>query len=109
MIIQAPQNITVIEGNSVNFTCQFNGDPNPMVQWTFVNLTFSSPVSVTPSNNIIISTLGNNPITTTLTISNPTLADAGIYTCLASNSAPTVAYGLATLQVVGMLLIRVLL
>ena len=103
MIVQVPNNISIVQGNSdsVNFTCQFNGDPNPNVQWRFTPLGSMSSVLVTTHD---ISTSGVDPVTTTLTISPPTLANAGIYTCIAANGAPIPAIGSALLQVVGELL-----
>ena len=104
IITQLPENVTVLqtESASTNFVCQFTGDPNPTVQWTFIPPPPLTPIPITLTDSYMINTQTiDNFVNSTLTISSITLANAGAYMCTATNGAPIPATGLGILLVVG--------
>ncbi|XP_078523557.1 immunoglobulin superfamily member 10 [Lissotriton helveticus] len=72
--------ITVHSGNSVDVKCQAEGRPTPEIVWILPN---KSSVSEYSSENPRVSVKPDG----TLTISDMTIYDRGLYKCLASNQA----------------------
>ena len=72
MIIEISPNQTVLAGGNVSFVCTANGNPPPIVQWIRDGLVYGSNGS-------------SFPVTSTLELEYVTPADAGAYTCDASN------------------------
>ena len=71
-IIEISPNQTVLAGGNVSFVCTANGNPPPIVQWIKDGLVYGSNGS-------------SFPVTSTLDVESVTPADAGAYTCEASN------------------------
>ncbi|XP_059334168.1 hemicentin-1 [Ammospiza nelsoni] len=76
-LVISPKNQTFTEGSEVSIRCSATGYPKPTVVWTFNDMFMigSSRYRMTPEG--------------TLVIRKATPRDAGIYGCLASNSAGT--------------------
>ena len=72
MIIEISPNQTVLAGDNVSFVCTANGNPPPIVQWMKDGLVYGSNGS-------------SFPVTSTLDLESVAPADAGAYTCEASN------------------------
>ncbi|XP_055887034.1 peroxidasin homolog [Biomphalaria glabrata] len=76
--MEAPSDVSVIEGDDVVLPCQASGKPRPEITWN-IN---SEPVT----SNIRMRTLANG----SLSIINIRVSDAGRYVCQASNSVQTI-------------------
>ena len=101
-IVQQPQDVIILNLESTNVTCEFSGDPTPMVQWTFIPPSPLPPMVIMPNGPHSITTqTGDSSVTSTLSISSVSLANIGAYMCTANNGAPTPATGIANLQVIG--------
>ena len=101
-IVQQPQDVIILNSESTSFTCEFSGDPNPMIQWTFIPPSPFPPMVIMSNGPHSITTQTNeSSITSTLTISSVSPANIGAYMCTANNGAPTPATGIANLQVIG--------
>ena len=95
LVISHPQNETIMEGNSVTFSCEAIGNPSPSISWT--------------KNGFLLSNIGDPRITFTelnrkLTITNVKGTDGGKYRCVASNSLGVATSNPATLNVQCMLI-----
>ena len=77
-----PASQTVLRGTNVTFTAAANGAPVPSYQWRFNNLDLAGEISAS------------------LTIRQPTTANAGSYTVRVSNSGGTITSVVARLSVV---------
>ena len=76
-------NQTANEGQTVVFTCQATGEPLPNISWSFNDISINNEINLnkyyTSRSSIDIT------VTSTLTIMNVELSDAGTYTCNATN------------------------
>ena len=80
MIVQSPQSVSVAVGGTAILMCGATGSPTPAITWqkdgaTVVSSSFISIVSADGSS--------------TLTITNAQMSDAGLYDCTATNTAGT--------------------
>jgi len=80
MITQPPQDAAVAAGSRVELVCLSDGNPTPQTSWQL--------------NNTIISGVQNS----TYFIARATASDAGVYTCLSSNTVGIVSI-MSTLRV----------
>ena len=71
-ITEISPNQTVLAGGNVSFVCTANGNPPPVVQWIRDGLVYGSNGS-------------SFPVTSMFDLESVTPADAGAYTCEASN------------------------
>ena len=77
-IIEKPDNMTVVSGINISFSCLVcSGEPQHNTEWLFNNVTIYS-------NSKYDITEGFNH-SSTLSISDVVLDDAGEYSCIASN------------------------
>ena len=67
------------ETNPVTFTCGATGEPVPTISWYFNTMLLNA------SDYIILNTMREKVIESSLIIINPQLFDAGTYTCRAEN------------------------
>jgi arylsulfotransferase ASST/Ig-like domain-containing protein len=91
-ITAGPQSQTVADGATVTFSVAAEG-PATTYQWAFNG----SPIS----NGTATGTAFSGATSPTLVIGNATAANAGSYTCTASNAATAASSGAATLSVSG--------
>ena len=110
MILDAPVDMTLIEGGDANFTCRVTGRPRPSIVWLYLE----SPLMVTPSMEAQLPPLdettgkytvsrinnGDRELMSTLTVVGTLPSDTGFYVCLAENEAlGGVAFANASLTV----------
>ena len=81
VIIGQPSNVTTIEGGTVAFSVTYNGTPAPTIQWLKNGTAIAGATS------------------STLTLSNVTVADAGNYSARLTNSLGSATSNTATLTV----------
>lgn len=79
--------VTVVTGFPSSLHCPAQGDPTPLVTWTFNNQPFPPPGS-TPRITVAN---GNQSISLTETVKS----DEGVYTCTASNSLLSVSMAIS--------------
>ncbi len=80
-ITQAPTNITLLKGNTVNFTCTAIGQPAPNITW--ITHRYGVTEDINPYN--YINYYSYNTTVSMLTISRVTPALAGEYVCNVTN------------------------
>lgn len=85
-VITAPTNRTVLVGSNATFTVGATGNQPPTYQWQFF------------STNLVNSAHYGGVTTATLSITNVTAADAGVYSCVVTNASGSVVVA-ATLTV----------
>ena len=89
-IITAPQNIGTDVGNSVNFSCVAEGAPVPSITWEYngndLSLSGSVSNSMTSSIGIVITTVNEATVFSTLTIKPVEYDSYGVYRCVANSS-----------------------
>ena len=84
ILANSTTSIEVEPGHNMTINCVVTGDPIPHVTW------FKGDRSISPTpNKYTLSTAGENPIHSTLTIWNIMTTDAGDYKCLAKNTLGT--------------------
>ncbi|XP_053380573.1 protein sidekick-2-like [Mercenaria mercenaria] len=83
-MIEAPSNITILEGGNARFTCETKGAPKPVVRWGKETAGGGS-VEITDSGRFQILEGGS------LLIVSVERDDSGIYTCNSSNSQGHIA------------------
>ncbi|KAJ8037722.1 Hemicentin-1 [Holothuria leucospilota] len=84
--ITVPDDVTILEGDSITLECQGEGNPQPEISWTtpVTSLgTLQSPSK--PTANIEVAENGS------LILSSVQQEYSGIFTCLASNSISTIS------------------
>ena len=82
----APINRTIVELNTVSFTCDAEGFPRPNIVW-FIQQD-GIPIKLTNDTDFTIITAngsGDRQMTSTLTVASVRPSLAGIYICNASN------------------------
>lgn len=79
----ATANNAVAEGTSILMTCTGNGNPLPVITWSFTDgLTGNTSTLSSPSYTInTITRPESYQVISELTLTNLTLANAGRYTC----------------------------
>ena len=92
-IISAPANTTVVQPDSVTFTCVATGLPRPVVTWFFedsegsrIELVSGGDFSIDES---MLSQTGEREAQSVLTIDFIAPMDAGLYVCVAENIVDT--------------------
>ena len=83
-------------GGAVNFSCGAEAYPLPEFTWKFggTNLTADGSISIS-------SPVGNDPYTSTLTLTDVKSSNAGDYGCTVTNSKGTASSQTASLTVYG--------
>ena len=81
-------NITtvIIEGDTAAFTCEAVGYPPPKIVWSKTNGALSDRVSVSDSVSVPTGSGNVTSVSVTLTITNASREETGLYQCTASNS-----------------------
>lgn len=82
LLIDRPQNKTVVYGSNVNFSCTYVSDLNPVVYWVAGTHVENGSVSN-------VKTSADMQYPELLQLNNVTYADEGWYTCVAANSLGT--------------------
>ena len=113
MILDAPVDVTLIEGSDATFTCRVTGRPRPSIVWLYME----SPLIMIPSMESQSPPLdeatgkytvnrmnsGDRELMSNLTVVGTLPSDTGFYVCLAENVAlGGVAFANASLTVQGM-------
>ena len=115
MILDAPVDMSLIEGGNAILTCRVTGHPRPSIVWLYLE----SPLMMTPSmesqpppldettgkytvNRMNVNDTEDREIMSTLTVVGTLPSDTGFYVCLAENEAlGGVAFANASLTVQG--------
>ena len=88
---------TIIEEDTVSFTCQATGEPLPNISWFFNGVHVNNETNM--DKYYISQSSINITITTTLTIMSVDSSDAGTYTCNATNVVSTdISSGILTVN-----------
>ena len=80
MIVNGPNDTEAIQGHNVILNCAAHGYPAPKFVWSFG---MKESISVSSNPRMIVLPGGS------LLIQNVQMSDAGVYRCIASNSAGT--------------------
>ena len=88
MIFVDPRNETKSEGQSVTLWCEVEGKPLADVTWKKDGQALSNAGRITISNPNAVERANS-----TLTVTNLTRADEGLYTCTVSNDGGTATSG----------------
>lgn len=97
----SPAYVETYAGDQVVLTATFSNEPPVSLQWQQV---VSSPAATNNISAGVVTVTNNNTVTSTLTLSNVALTDAGNYRLLALNATNVIAapsYSTATPVVVG--------
>ena len=101
IIFTDQSNVTVVEGQSVNITCQASGDPPPLITWyeallwfylsytpQYVDVAYYAYVCRYDRNGDLLVEQGNRISISNgmVTFSPATKPDEGIFTCVATNN-----------------------
>jgi len=87
ILISTPSSKTVVEGYSASFIClvQTANPAGVNLVWTFRNITLDDRLN--EKYQVEIYSTSSNTVGYNLTIFNVDPSDAGVYTCIAQNSA----------------------
>ena len=89
-IISAPANVTVVQPDSVTFTCVATGHSRPVITWFFEDSVGSRVVLVSGGDVFTNNALsGEREARSLLTIDFTAPMDAGVYVCVADNLVDT--------------------
>ena len=96
LIALQPSNVEVNSSATAMFTCNATAYPQPSFTWKHgsTNLTSTDDIGIS-------ATVGSDPYSSTLTLSNVKSSNAGNYSCLASNNRGNANSVTASLTVYG--------
>ena len=88
LIVETPDNLTVIESQDASFACLVTGKPRPQILW--VRLADMAQLQSRLGLTIDEQEVGDKERKSNLTIIGVQLSDAGVYVCVATNEVGSI-------------------
>ena len=84
VILEPPENLTVVHPQSATFLCNATAQPRPLITWWRMDIQLVEQAGVIKLSSI---TFGESEVLSNLTIITVDPSDAGMYVCMATNVA----------------------